>query len=1166
MKTRTDDRGSNSSSNNSTEASQFKRILTRNLFLPLLVGILSALAFIALIAYLLNAVSWVDHTQRVISSANQLAALTGDLETGTRGFLITGDDNFLAPYTLAKPKLKIEIEALEAQVSDNPAQVDRLHRMQALVARWDDFAREMIALKRDNKPFETVVRSAVGKDLFDNLRAENRAFVETEERLLFIRNEDARSTAWAGVSMYVLFLLLVSGLTAYAGRRDITALSREYADALEVQTSSAEAMREQAWLRAGQADLSEQLVGQLPLKTIGSNVLRFMSKQMGMLVGALYVRQDDGTFKRMASYGFSPESERAEQVVGAEDGLIAQTAIDGNVIRVDKPSSRYLKVVSGLGHDSPSELVLAPFKSDGDVNGVIELGFMHSIGERDMTLLGLVQNTIGAAIEAAQYRRRLQDAIEETRQLNEELQVQQEELRTANEELGEQSRVLTESQTNLEHQQAELEQTNTQLSEQAEALDRKNEALHEAQLHLQERADELQRASRYKSEFLANMSHELRTPLNSSLILAKLLSENKTGNLSEEQLKFANTIYAAGKDLLNLINDILDLSKVEAGKLELTPQHIEIRSMVEGLQQIFAPLAGEKHLIFRIEVAPDAPARLLTDGQRLEQILKNLLSNALKFTDTGSVALSIRATAGDRISFMVTDTGIGIAAPQQAMIFEAFHQGDGTINRRYGGTGLGLSISRELAQMLGGTIELSSVLGQGSTFTLTLPAQLPQQQLEKALQAQKMAQHALPPAPSKNSDAPPPFTPSTVPDDRHENLQGQRVLLVVEDDPNFAAILYELAHEMQYRCLLAASTQEGLQLIASRRPQAILLDVRLPDGSGLGVLQRLKEDPSTRHIPVHIIAAEDFREIALPMGAVGFAIKPTTRDELVGIFEKLEQRGAQAVKRLLLVEDDERQRESIVHLIGDEDIEIAAVDRGEAALELLRKETFDCMIIDLKLPDMDGHELLERMAGETRGSFPPVIVYTGRNLTRAEEAQLNRYSRSIIIKGARSPERLLDEVTLFLHKIESQLSTERQAMLRTARNREKVFEGRKVLLVDDDVRNVFALSSALEQRGLTVEVGRNGVEAIARLNEISDIDVVLMDVMMPVMDGLEATRRIRADARFKKLPIIAITAKAMKDDQEQCRRAGANDYLAKPIDFDQLISLLRVWIPSVERL
>jgi CheY-like chemotaxis protein len=409
--------------------------------------------------------------------------------------------------------------------------------------------------------------------------------------------------------------------------------------------------------------------------------------------------------------------------------------------------------------------------------------------------------------------------------------------------------------------------------------------------------------------------------------------------------------------------------------------------------------------------------------------------------------------------------------------------------------------------------------------------------------------------------------PAAFADDRHQPVSDKgRVLLVVEDDATFAGVLYNLAHELRYRCLVATTANEALALATTHLPSAILLDVRLPDGSGLSVLQFLKDDPRTRHIPVHIVAGEDLSEVALHMGAIGFAVKPTTRDELKTIFQRLEDKGAKKVKHVLVVEDDARQRDSVVHLIKDDDIDIAAVATGAEALELLKGTVYDCMIIDLKLPDMDGSELLERMTGEDICSFPPVIVYTGRNLTREEETRLNRYSRSIIIKGARSPERLLDEVTLFLHTVEAKMSTERQTMLRAARNREKVFEGRKVLLVDDDVRNIFALASALEQKGLEVEIGRNGFEALSKLSEMPDIDLVLMDVMMPGMDGLEATRRIRANPKLAQLPVIAVTAKAMKDDQEQCRRAGANDYLAKPIDLDRLFSLLRVWMPSIERL
>ncbi len=916
-------------------------------------------------------------------------------------------------------------------------------------------------------------------------------------------------------------------------------------------------------------------------------MLSFTGRYLDPVVAAMYVRDDAGLLQRVSTHGFDGVDGDG-QVAAAREGLVGQVLRDGRLNHVANLKGGYFKVGSGLGEAAPAELVLAPTANDGIVNGVIELGFMRPVGERDIELLKLIAGSIGASVDAALYRKRLQDAVEETQQLNEELQVQQEELRTANEELGEQSRVLTESQTHLEHQQAELQQTNAQLAEQAQILDRKNEALKEAQVALQERADELQRASRYKSEFLANMSHELRTPLNSSLILAKLLSENREGNLNEEQLKFAQTIYGAGNDLLNLINDILDLSKVEAGRLELQPQFVSVQRLVDSLQRVFEPIASDKKLAFEVKVEPDAPTSMVTDNLRVEQILKNLLSNAIKFTESGAVTITVQSRPDDRLAFAVRDSGIGIPEGQQDIIFEAFRQADGTINRRYGGTGLGLSISRELARLLGGTIAVESVAGKGSTFTLTLPAKwtdVPEADDGNGLPAAATASlnadsgsRLTKLAPSSAAAAATP-APAVVPaassaqaanifsDDRNDSTPEKgRVLLVVEDDETFASVLYNLAHEMRYRCLVATSASEALELATSYLPNAILLDVRLPDGSGLSVLQFLKDDPRTRHIPVHIVAGEDFSEIALHMGAIGFAVKPTTRDELKEIFQRLEEKGAKKVKRVLVVEDDARQRDSVVHLIKEDDIDIAAVATGAEALELLKGTVYDCMIIDLKLPDMDGSELLDLMTTEDICSFPPVIVYTGRNLTREEETRLNKYSRSIIIKGARSPERLLDEVTLFLHTVESQLSAERQTMLRTARNREKVFEGRKVLLVDDDVRNIFALASALEQKGLQVEIGRNGFEALSKLAEVPDIDMVLMDVMMPGMDGLEATRRIRANPKFAQLPVIAVTAKAMKDDQEQCRRAGANDYLAKPIDLDRLFSLMRVWMPSIERL
>ena len=595
-------------------------------------------------------------------------------------------------------------------------------------------------------------------------------------------------------------------------------------------------------------------------------------------------------------------------------------------------------------------------------------------------------------------------------------------------------------------------------------------------------------------------------------------------------------------------------------------ESLPLRRVIENLAMTFEPMALQKQLTFTVQVDPSVPATVWTDRQRLEQILKNLLSNAVKFTDSGAVSLKVSSSPGGPVRFDIEDSGIGIDPEQQQKIFDAFHQADGTTSRRFGGTGLGLSISRDLTALLGGDLNVTSVPGSGSTFTLVLPRTCPAEAAPGVAERE-----ALVPA------VPAVLVPAAIPalapagasfdDDRATPAaDATRSVLVIEDDPAFASILFQLAHEMGYRCLVALTGGEGLQLAAQQMPDAILLDMRLPDRSGLSVLQLLKENPQTRHIPVHVVSSNDNGGEALSLGAIGYALKPASREELQQVFHKLEEKFTQKIKRILLVEDDVRQRESVVALIADSDVEIAAVGSGEEALTLLRTRVFDCMIIDLKLPDMQGDELLERMSAEDLCSFPPVIVYTGRNLTRAEEHDLLKYSRSIIIKGARSPERLLDEVTLFLHKVEAKLSTERQGLLKTVRGRDRVFEGRTILLVDDDVRNVFALTSALEQRGAKVEIGRNGFEAISKLDEVASIDLVLMDIMMPGMDGLEAMRRIRADGRYPRLPIIAITAKAMKDDQEQCLAAGANDYLAKPIDLTRLYSLLRVWMPNLDRI
>ncbi|PIA68969.1 response regulator [Pseudomonas sediminis] len=1155
----------------------FRRILNRNVGLPLGLGLVGALCFAVLIGYLLSVIRWVEHTDQVLNRASEIYKLTLDMETGMRGYLLSGEEDYLAPYEQARGKFRPQAEQLIDMVADNPPQVQRLERLLAMQDQWDLYAQEVIASRRSGGNFMAEVGRGRGKNLTDGMRRELDTFINSERELRQQRNADVSNTTLWGAGIYLVVSILFSALLALFGRRELMNLSQTYSQAMAKQADYADEQRRRAWLGGGQNLLAERLVGQPRVQELADRSLEFLAEYLGCVVAALYLRDaQTGDLKRVAGYGFSEDAGLKAHFYNGE-GLVGQAARGRRVVCLDDLPTDYIKVASSLGEGQPVSVALVPLQSEDRVNGVIELAFMRALEPREREFLEAIAGNVGNTLEAARYRQRLQDILGETQQLNEELQTQQEELRAANEELEQQARVLKESQAHLETQQAELEQTNEKLSEQAQTLadqrdelDQRNTTLGRIQAQLEERAEELQRASRYKSEFLANMSHELRTPLNSSLILAKLLAENGNGNLNDEQVKFAESIYSAGNDLLNLINDILDIAKVEAGKLEVRPERTPLTSMLEGLNDVFVPLAGERGLSFVIEQQGELPQVLFTDRQRAEQILRNLLSNAFKFTDRGGVTLSVSRQDDHYLAFAVRDTGIGIATDQQQAIFEAFRQADGTTNRRYGGTGLGLSISRDLAGLLGGSITVSSVPGEGSTFTLLLPERMvdaggaskpPSEPVVAVVPTVAVAPAAA------AVPAPMPRQPAPFADDReHLDEHGGRRVLVVEDEVRFARILFDLAHELGYACLVATCADEGLELAQQYRPDAILLDMRLPDGSGLGVLQSLKDDAQTRHIPVHVVSVEDQSEAALHLGAVGYALKPTSREQLKEVFGKLEAKLNQQVKRVLLVEDDPLQRDSVSRLIGDEDIEITAVALAGEALEKLRDTVFDCMIIDLKLPDMLGNELLRRMAEEDICSFPPVIVYTGRNLTRDEETELLKYSRSIIIKGARSPERLLDEVTLFLHKVEAELSSEHQRMLKTARSRDKLFEGRRLLLVDDDVRNIFALSSALEQKGAMVEVARNGFEALAKLKEHEDIDLVLMDVMMPEMDGYEATRQIRLEPRWKNLPIIAVTAKAMKDDQERCREVGANDYLAKPIDLDRLFSLIRVWMPKLERL
>lgn len=914
------------------------------------------------------------------------------------------------------------------------------------------------------------------------------------------------------------------------------------------------------WLQEAENAVAMSLRGDLGPEQIAEAAATSLGAQLEADVGAVY-RLEGGRLQLTGGLAL-PSGMPAS--LALQEGVAGQVARDECIRHLEGSDDAVLELQTSLGRLPVRERILAPISSDGTVVGIVELGRARAGAQRDLDreLLERCAGTIGMALRASLLRAQLVVLLEESQRQGEELQAQQEELRVANEELEEQSRSLLQSQSHLEEQQAELEQSNVQLEERTHELEAQKQALLVAQSQLVRNSNELAATSRYKSEFLANMSHELRTPLNSSLILAKLLADNKDGTLTEEQVKYARAILSSNNDLLALINDILDLSRIEAGHVELADEVVVTDSVLQRLRETFEPMARQKGLALQIEADALAPSQLVVDSQRLQQILKNLLANAVKFTEHGKVSLHVRAAGQGRIRFEVCDSGIGIAREQLQVIFEAFRQADGSTRRRYGGTGLGLSISRDLAERMGGSIQVDSEPGRGSCFILELPLQGAPASNAADIAAAPVASPVAAAVPAMQAPARAPVAPTTtvpsVADDRGRRQHPGRLILAVEDDATFAEALVALAHELDFDCVVAGTAEEALALAGELRPNGILLDIGLPDVSGLSVLERLKRNPDTRHIPVHVVSATDRSQVARELGAIGFAIKPTTRERLVSAIEQLEQTSQRDVRRLLIVEDDSELRRNLELLLGRDQLQIVAVGTLAGALEQLSTVTFDCMVMDLSLPDGSGYDLLEHMAGNDDVGFPPVIVYTGRALGREEEQRLRRYSKSIIIKGARSPERLLDEVTLFLHSVEASLPTDQQRLLREARRRDTVLDGRTVLLAEDDVRNIFALSSVLEPLGVTLEIARNGQEAVDRLAE-REVDLVLMDIMMPEKDGLAAMREIRAQRHLQDLPIIALTAKAMPDDRERCLQAGANDYIAKPIDVDKLVSLCRVW-------
>ena len=953
---------------------------------------------------------------------------------------------------------------------------------------------------------------------------------------------------------------------------------------------------EQDWLKTNLAKFSRLMQGQKDLEAVSRLIMSELTPLIGAHHGAFFIADSDESsplFKLVASYAYKVRK-HVDTRFRAGEGLVGQAALEKKPILLTNVPDDYIQINSGLGESPPRNILVLPILFEGEVKAIVELASFLPFSTIHQTFLDQLQESIGVVLNMIVANMRTEELLQQSQQLthelqsqSRELQQQQDELKRSNSELEAQARSLKQSEELLRDQQEELQQVNEELEEKAALLaeqnkkvELKNAEVEAARLSLEEKAAQLALSSRYKSEFLANMSHELRTPLNSLLILARLLTENKEGNLTEKQVEFAQTILGAGTDLLALINDVLDLSKVEAGKMEVLGGDVRISEVVAFAERSFRPLAEEKSLEFTVDVAEDVPSTMVTDRQRLHQVLRNLMANALKFTAEGKVMLSVRrAESGRRygnstldsadtvLAFAVTDTGIGIPRDKQRLIFEAFQQADGTTSRQYGGTGLGLSISREIARLLGGEIRVESTPGEGSTFTLLVPLTLPPQpsraDSERAAARAADSGHAGSAVLGRRMDVhrqPDIEAAGRVPDDRELIGDGDRVVLVVTGDADTAGLLLESARGHGFRGLAALDGEVGLRLAHEYLPDAVTLDVDLPAGDGWSVLDRLKRHPATRHIPVHVLSGGGDRQQGLRAGAFSWLDKPIDPQSVAESFDHIAGFIERRVKTLLVVEDDDGQRQSIVDLIADTDVEITAVDSAEAALEALDEAHVDCMVLDLGLRDMSGFELLERVKRDPERRHLPIIIYTGKELSRQEETQLRKYAEAIIVKDAKSPERLLDETALFLHRVESRLPERQRRMLERLHGDDSVFAGRRVLIVDDDVRNVFSLTSVLESHGVEVAFAESGREALDQLDGGLRPDLVLMDVMMPEMDGYQTTQAIRERSELRGLPVIALTAKAMKGDREKCIAAGASDYVTKPVEVDQLLSLMRVWL------
>lgn len=1149
-----------------------------------------------------------------------------DQETGQRGFMLTGNQVSLEPYTAGQASIKRLTAELDADLAGYAEASRRLRAAVAAGQEWvNKIADPQIAARTAGfiPPDQLAPLTLAGKRLFDELRTQISALDARVDELIaeqFDRIRVARERAIVAQSVAALLLLagviasnwllrrtltrpvesVLQDVTAVAGGDSDRTISgsgmreiAELADAAETmrnslrnQTAELEKANEEneraRRAKEIQANLMLELRGEADLAAACGIIVSRTAQALEAKHGALYLSQtatDARRFALTASYAFHRRKDLPTSF-GVGDGLVGQCALEGSRIEVTGAPADYVEIVSGLGKSQPVSLMLIPIKFESEVIAVLELAGLRDFSNDDIDLLESIALGAGIAISAVDSAQKTRELLKMSQAQTEELQTQEEELRAANEQLIQREDQLTAQNTELEEtteelrsQQEELRATSERLEGQSESLEIKNQELRRLSESLEAKAEELAVSSRYKSEFLANMSHELRTPLNSILILSGLLSDAKE-SLSDKQIEFAETIEQSGRDLLNLIDEVLDLAKVESGSMRLARERIETAQLVSFLERTFGPIAEDKGIEYRVTLADGTPPQLTSDTTRVKQIVKNLVANALKFTDDGSVTVELSGAdnvdgdPGDRyLVIAVVDTGIGIDAKDHNLIFESFQQAARGSTRQYGGTGLGLAISRELARQLGGEITLRSAPGQGSAFTCYLP-----------VHDTVPSSPAAPAAPAAGATGTPKALPPKSGDESAERYGGvdiadinwprgtKPVLLIVEDDATFAGMLARLATEAGFDSVITPSGRTALALAKEYRPSAITLDIGLPDMAGWVVLDVLKHDLATRHIPVNVISGIDDDGRGRRMGAIHTLNKPADATTLRSMFTATADFLKPGPRHVLVAEDDANERRGVTNLMESDDISITSVSTGQEVLdELAGPKSYDCLVLDLGLPDIDGIELIEQIQDRLNARSLPVIVHTGRELTAAETERLDVLAAAIVLKNAKSAERLLDETALFLHRVAGDMPAAARAILSNPRRLDDSLEGNTVLLVDDDMRNVFALGNVLRNYDITVLPASNGQEGLDVLGAHPEVDLVLMDIMMPVMDGYEAMRRIRADARWRALPIVALTAKAMKGDRQKCLDAGASDYVTKPVDMDQLSSVLRVWLAHRQR-